>query len=387
MPVKLNGKLISSPIKIESRDATSSCNTQTVFIHPDRFSHWLGHEKHKRLVLRPIIDTISVTIHGEAAWELLQKPITSKLDPGKVIDRQTWWAQVAAEFDAKASSPKYVHLGSSKRRIPKYRYNFDVRIQGCKSTPLLSFKSAAAKQGAPLRLELHPDRFKPEHLDALSDIWSEVAGDEIPFAALFPDARVTRLDLAVDLLNVRAANVYAHHPKIWKIWTCSNPQSGGETWYYHFRHHNKTTPTQSYLKPSALTVYDKRANEIDWGREPEYGSAPHTRIEMRHSANTIMKNILEFRPKLEDWTIVRAGLEDADEQAAERRKMDTIRLRGFEKAQSLHDGVPSDPQDLANMFTADIIAPDYKAQLEEALRSGSMGQMVAWATASVADSI
>lgn len=385
MPVFFNGKPLNSKIELTARGQSSSSNTCAISIDKGLVSHELDSLAPPRLVLKPIIDTVSLTITGKAAYgALLKKPLSAKMN-GHTVDLKTWWAQTRERFTKAAKDQSNVHLAANnKRRMDGYRFHFDMILPGTDMRPLFSFPLAAPAK-APLRIELNASRLPQNGVEAIEQLWAQIAGSDIPFRALMPDARMTRIDVAVDLLNVRVANLYAHHPKVEKIWCCSSPVTGGETWYFYIKHFNQTSPNFSFKKPSNLSIYDKRAEQLANGVEPKYGAVPHARIELRHTTRPFPKNLPKWVSNFDQWMIVRAGLSGETEQIKERLALDSIRLRGFEQAKSLHDNLPSSPEELALKFPADVIPPNFNALVSEAIAKGPLGRFTEWGQTALPD--
>lgn len=206
MPVRFKGPSGKVSVQVKSWDASLQGNTLNTLVDESRISHRLTAKGVPRLVLRPIMDTISITKHAEAAWSVLPAPPKSDYVPHMSMDRLAWWAQTKGRFKELCDDKSFVKLASSKRRISDY-YMMDAVLDGCTPSPLLGFSKTLSAKRAPFRLELHPSKMSIDHLVALEKLWADVAGPDIPMAALFPDARLTRLDYAVDLINVRAANI------------------------------------------------------------------------------------------------------------------------------------------------------------------------------------
>ncbi|MEM1106845.1 MAG: hypothetical protein AAGH87_10685 [Pseudomonadota bacterium] len=324
MPVKLTNYL-------EPEYKTLCCNTTAVSLHLNKISHWIPGSPSPGVVLKPIIDTLSLTISAEKAYAAL--PITpKKAGTGEVLDRDLWWNTVVHRFEAAAKSADEVHLGSGSRRPRPYDRHFDMILESSRAKPLFSFRSKPGHKRR-LRLETNIHTLGLKGLEELEARWAQLAGPFVPFRALLPDAPVTRVDVAVDFLNVSLANVFAHHPKLWKLWCCSDPDTGAQTLLHFFKPPGKKSEHQSFKKPAELSIYDKRVEQLSRDTEPEYGDLPHTRIELRQNTQTFLQNLgKSFQTKLVEWSIVRAGLEDTAEQAAQRRALDSIRVRGYPDA-------------------------------------------------------
>jgi len=230
-------------------------------------------------------------------------------------------------------------------------------------------------------LEFNANKLGQSGLLQLETVWNDVVGPLSPFRALFADARVTRLDVAIDLLNLDICDLFAHHQKLWKIWTVSHPDTGIQTIQHYIKHGNKKSP---YLNPKSradLVIYDKREEQDAVGVKPEYGAIPHVRIERSNDTNSKLVNLKKWKPSFDGWSFVR--LDNASGKTKEEwsRYVDTLRVRGIKRAHLLHEGMPSTFIELAEQLPQDIIQPKFWELWQEELSRDAVGLLTDWALA------
>lgn len=127
-----------------------------------------------------------------------------------------------------------------------------------------------------LRLEWNPRKAGVEGFERLRSL---VAHDLFvdPQGALewFQGARITRLDIAVDILGVERPSLFVRLPDQKKVQTYGRWTSGIET--------TNHKPSEGGKGTGGLSAYDKRQEQSDKkpGKEPMFGQFAHQRIERR----------------------------------------------------------------------------------------------------------
>ncbi len=307
--------------------------------------------------LRPVIDSIHLTSRAKKAHEMLTDGSLPKQLPPSMYYLMAYWAAIWSKLQLAAQPDKSHPIKRSTRRVLRYRYTFDLHLQNSKSRPLLCLP---AKYGntPPMLLMLNADQLGPAGLIELEQVWNGLVGDLLPFRGLLLDARVSRLDTAIDILNVSLPDLFLHHDKIWKVWAVHHPTSGLQTIQYYLVKQNQKSPFSNPKKRSDLIVYDKRSEQLDHGKDPRYGSLPHTRIERSQNPTTLVRNILSLKPNFDGWTIVRVDGFGGKPQDDWRRFIDSLRSRGIAAAGSLHKGMPTLPVQIDSMGPQDLIVPE-----------------------------
>lgn len=127
-----------------------------------------------------------------------------------------------------------------------------------------------------LRLEWNPRKAGVEGFERLRSL---VAHDLFidPQCALewFQGARITRLDIAVDVLGVERPSLFLRLPDQKKVQTYGRWASGLET--------TNHKSSEGGKGKGGLSAYDKRQEQLDKkpDKEPMFGQVPHQRIERR----------------------------------------------------------------------------------------------------------
>lgn len=131
------------------------------------------------------------------------------------------------------------------------------------------------KKTAPyLRLEFNPRKLGPKGANTLLKILNDPAG---PFngKAVLQEARVTRLDVAVDILGVQTDDLLVTHGKERQRSLYLGTDGLLETVLLHGKH-TKTKPAGAVL----AMVYDRVRERAKRGKPPPYGPSPVSRLEV-----------------------------------------------------------------------------------------------------------
>ena len=156
----------------------------------------------------------------------------------------------------------YVKIGSRRTRV-------EVAIQ-----PLIGLKNKVSAWR--LRLEWNPRKAGLEGFERLRSLLAHhlLLGSE---GALewFQGARITRLDIAVDVLGVERPSLFLRLLDQKKVQTYGRWASGIET--------TNHKPSEGTKGTGGLSAYDKRQEQLDKrpDKEPKFGQVSHQRIERR----------------------------------------------------------------------------------------------------------
>ncbi len=311
------------------------------------------------IALRPIIDTLHISTHAKLAHMFLKSGSGPKILPALLKDHEYFCKHIWEQLQLAADSDSLGPIKRSKRRIPRYRFTFDLTLEGTLSKPLICFPgNYGGKKPVPaLLFILNIDQLGGQGLIQLEQVWNSLVGNLLPFRSLLLDSRITRLDTAIDVLNVSPPDLYMHNEKLWKIWAVHDPTMGLQTTQYYLVNKNKVSPFSSPKNRSDLIVYDKRAEQLANHKQPRFGSIPHTRIERSQRAITQVSKILELKPNFDGWTVMRADVIAGKTQAEWRRFLDSLRVRGFGGASALHEGMPAKPAELSSLAPQDVLVP------------------------------
>lgn len=180
---------------------------------------------------------------------------------GDYLMEQPWNTQhLSHTYYPNKEQPWYEHvkLGMGKRQS-------DVRF---------GFDRQTKKYPPRLRLELNPRKLGPAGFKTFLKILSDPKG---PFAMkpLLQAARVTRYDVAVDIVGLQVGELVAFFPKQGKRSIYVGKDGLLETINIH--------RSVSASKPAgkvAVKIYDRVRERLDRGKKPPFGSAPVTRVEI-----------------------------------------------------------------------------------------------------------
>ena len=200
-------------------------------------------DTHKVVVLKPIIDKLRLTFSGLGA-------ISHVTD----LQAAPYWEEINKAALMVADSDDCPQI--TRCKIEGYWTGLRVELGGG-AVATFGMKPRNIKNAA-VRLELNPAKMSAECVAELMDAWNLMEGGNIPLAAHLTSARVSRCDVAVDILNLQIADLYVHCPEVWKIWACTSMEGGVQT--LNFYKAKKGQP--AFVDPksrSNVTVYDKRA--------------------------------------------------------------------------------------------------------------------------------
>lgn len=323
-------------------------------------------------ILKPTIDWLALTITGKKAFDAQGAEQLG-------MSYQAYWnGFYGLVFDEiKSGSGK---VTNQKGRSPHYKVN--ARVELAKDV-YITLQTAPRSPGtAPVRLEFNPAKVSKSNLDSLQEIWSDIEFDNLEFPSLLQDARVTRLDIAIDCIGLRPVDVFVFNTKVWKTWVTTDQSFGVATAYYHASGGTKKNATVSPKSRADLMVYDKRLEQIAKQTAPIYGEKEHTRIEISLRKKCLLKALETMPFPFEGWHIRRTLVSDPPyEPWIWTLVLDSARYRGIVEANSLlpnhvKDGIKLIPEMHA---PADLVTKD-KTWIwwDETLVMSSVGTLVAW---------
>jgi len=124
-----------------------------------------------------------------------------------------------------------------------------------------------------LRVEWNPRKSGRVGVEALIDLLvGSIFSSSLEFGEWLSSAQVTKLEIAVDVLNVERCDLRAKIASERKVQAFRNPTGGIETTYHR---------AAGALFP--VKLYDKRQYYLDtggkFGKKPKFGDTPHCRVE------------------------------------------------------------------------------------------------------------
>lgn len=210
-------------------------------------------------VLKPIIDKISIVV-----------PID---DP----DERSGYEKQIIELSKDKNVPEFEDVSAKGKR---YRYSMKWRHAQTKQTVLIQAHPHSSTAVNFLRFEFNPNKLRASGIKAFKEmLWDSFSQKNLNYGYLIEHARFTRLDIACDFVNARAADLIVQ-----------GQGKGKKVVYYSAQNDMETT----YLdkpkkKPSKAKVYDKLQQQTDMENATDYEGVIHARVEISHSGTELKK--------------------------------------------------------------------------------------------------
>lgn len=130
-----------------------------------------------------------------------------------------------------------------------------------------------------LRVEFNPHRLQSAGLAELEGILSAVFSNSLKFDRWLATAKATRVDVAVDLINLQVCDAILRS-ELGHKWSGYFGANGGvETWS------RLGKKTKKGKRRPVLVLYDKRLELLEAKKEPAWGEVAHARLECRRVQN------------------------------------------------------------------------------------------------------
>ena len=206
---------------------------------------------YKVTVTKPKIDRLAITLHVHDA------------DGQKAIPHGLWDMVDGDEY------PQYINSKADLKGSNAYKTSVCWVDPISKGSVLIQCQPwSKGKKNTPfMRFELNPDRLGPEGVSRFKKELLVIFLDNIPYETLRKAGNVTRLDVAVDLVNVDVEDLLVAAKKPGKKLSYFGIGGKIETAYQN------TSKT--------IYIYDKKQAQLDKDLKPEYGETPYTRVEIR----------------------------------------------------------------------------------------------------------
>lgn len=274
-------------------------------------------------VLGPFIDKISITapVAGKETREKIQHSlVTMAGDPDE---------------------PQFEFASVAKTN---YAHAINCTPPGANDKILIQVEPKKKTMTSFLRFEFNPSKIGAKALAKFKELFFELSYTEFSWADVFKLGRVTRLDVAIDMINAPTSDllIISHVP--------------GKSHVYFGLGGNVETSYVGLKKPvkaSDQKVYNKLQEEIDKKIEPGYGGVFNTRVEITlNVANQKLSNLEGIKNLLKRVTVIHPGEPPEDEDPLLwTLYLDSCRLRGIDNATAL---IPK------------AIGKNFQAQLEKA---------------------
>lgn len=169
------------------------------------------------------------------------------------------------------------------------------------SSVRFEFSEETKKAPAHLRLEMNPRKLGPKGFKTLIAILNDPDG---PFSgkAVLKNARVTRIDVAVDLEGVQTDDLIAFHKDEQQRSMYIGADGVLETLYLHGKP-SKTKPAGKVL----VGLYDRAKERLKKGKQPPFGPSPVTRVEIVRTMSAPHNALAKIATMADPFGSVRVG--------------------------------------------------------------------------------
>lgn len=348
-------------------------------MEPECVSHEIEIAEGKKVtVLKPIIDHVSLTMSGKEAIGVMCQKTDSTWE---AVAYNYWKGFYNLTVEA-------TQIGSGKIEASKgfnqhYKICADINIDENQRVRLCT--CPRGKTAPPVRIEFNPSKLGPQAMWELASIWEEIDFHNFPLPSLMSDARITRIDVAIDCIGLSPVDIIVYNKDVWKVWSATSPKEGVQTANHYKSSGIYKSPSVSPKRRADLMVYDKREEQLAKGIEPIYGEQEHTRIELSLNTKSLLKS-LKTRPyPFETWNIRRTLVSDPPfDDWLWKLVLDSARYRGINAAYSL---VPENLRKSVKLEAekhapADLITEEKTwCHWPEALEKYHVGQLIEWAEA------
>lgn len=184
------------------------------------------------------------------------------------------WVEHTGHY-LKAEPCNSQHLGNRYFHIPEPWYNYVELGMGKREAKVrFDFKRENKNTPPQMWLTMNPRKLGPAGFKTLVAILSDLKG---PFSIkpILQLARVTLLDVAVDIVGLQTSDLVIHHPTIGKRQHFIGSDYVLETVYLHRKAYKSKPAGNVFVK-----VYDRRRERIAAGKNPPFGNADVTRVEV-----------------------------------------------------------------------------------------------------------
>lgn len=261
-------------------------------------------------VMKPIIDRISLTypVSDPAIRKVIRKHL------------KEW---------AKAQDPMISHWAKTpKWGSSKYAHSFAIN---CKpGTKLLVQLAKEGTNAGFLRVEFNPSALGPLGVQSFRDLIPDLTCNAFTYNDLALGCRVTRIDVAVDLVNIEPEDL---------LIKASKP--GVKMAYFGLSGDLETSYLNVTKKGSKLYVYDrktllKKQQQEGQGKGSPYGEAEYTRVEVRLTPEKPITKLASMHNPLTKLDLIDIEAPVPPESEHHWRLFqDSCRYRGLENALDL----------------------------------------------------
>ena len=171
----------------------------------------------------------------------------------------------------------------AKKKVSRYKTRVNLTHPASGKSVLIEADPKPTKDGKMvpfLRFQFNPDKLGPDGMAFMKERLEYAFSGNYPWKAIAINCKVTRIDLAIDILNVPIDQLLISSSKAGKSHCYYSATGVLETAYLEVKS-GKAGNTYAYNKNQQL---------MDMKRNPKYDGVPHTRIELRvRTSRSIVK--------------------------------------------------------------------------------------------------
>ncbi|WP_438727922.1 hypothetical protein ACR9YC_11890 [Parasphingorhabdus sp. DH2-15] len=185
---------------------------------------------------------------------------------------------------------------------PPSWYHFVMLGMGSRESKVwFEFRKATKKLPARMRLTMNPRKLGPKGFKTLINILSDPNG---PFSIkpLVKSARVTKFDVAIDIVGLQTSDVIAFHPKQGKRSMYVGKDGVLETLNIH-----RTVSASKPAGNAMVRIYDRARERSDKGKPRPFGKAEVTRIEVTKAPKKPYNEFLKLPDSNDPFSELRVG--------------------------------------------------------------------------------
>ena len=223
----------------------------------------------------PTTDVVTVT-----------KPIIDKLAfVGSFADVDAAPVLKGALLDA-VKDEKSPYKNAPKASVGQKRYKVNVHLHHAASNQAILIQvDPGSPKVAFARFEFNPAKLGPSGMEFLRTELSDLLMHQVPWSQFATQARVTRIDLACDLVNVGVEALAFSTSVLGKSHVYFGMKGAVQTAYLAVKKG----------KSGKITAYNKKRQLKDTGKDPQYGDLAHTRIEVRLATKYPMNQLAKLQ--------------------------------------------------------------------------------------------
>lgn len=216
------------------------------------------------IVLKPVVDKLSCVFYIHDLG--VQKEVHLRLK----------------DLLGNPAAPEYQQADFKSYKLGIYAMSVKLVEPNTKQPFLIQAQPKSKKIKNFMRFEWNPSKLGPDGMAFFRKRLTQIFQGSFTYADLLQDGKVTRVDAAIDLVNVSIDDVLIVTKTPEKSIVYHGTDGGTETIYLGASKH---------LKRGHTAIYNKQQQLDDVGRTEKFGGVPLTRIEARPKTSTPIVNL------------------------------------------------------------------------------------------------